>query len=151
MAGAGALLAVWWIALPVVIATQVAGAVDRWVSEEEALHPDQSLPPPGYAQSVTGTIWFGLAVIAIIAVALAVTAIIGAVRRWGWIHHAALVLLTLQGVGLPLAGLVQLPYGVSMPTAFQWGSAVLDLVCFALVGCLLVALLARGPWATRQV
>jgi hypothetical protein len=150
------LSAAWWVVLPFVLEGSVAGYVNRFVQEQEAIHPDQPLPPPDFASSMTNILSVSLIFGAVIAVAVAGIVIVGALKRWTWLFYAVLVLLGLSVLSLPYGlasatGLVQpVSATFSIPAQVQWMAVGFGVIATALCAWMLVALLRRGPWATRQ-
>jgi hypothetical protein len=127
----------------------------RQVAQRQAEQAPQLYPDPTqYANTMSSiasvALWMG----AVIGVAIAAVVIAGALRRWTWIYYVVLVLLGLQVLGLPYqvasaAGLVTLST-MAMPAAVSWIGIVAGLLAAGLGGWMLVALLTRGPWATRR-
>ena len=103
---------------------------------------------------MTGVLWFA----AIVGAAIAVVAIVAAIRRWTWAYYAILVLLGLGLIGLPVnlanalgGGSLNSVQGFTMPAWTLWTSVATGLVSAALFVWMLVALVRYGPWAMRRV
>ena len=101
--------------------------------------------------------WAALAVSfaigAVAGVAIAVTIVIGAWRLWTWVYYGVLVLLGLQILGVPLnladaLGLIASTY--LPPAPLYWVAFAAGIVSIALFAWMLIALIRRGPWATRK-
>jgi hypothetical protein len=127
----------------------------RQIAQRQAEQAPQIYPDPTqYANTMSAVgsvaLWIG----AIIGAAIAAVVIAGALRRWTWIYYAVLVLLGLQILGLPyqvasVAGLVTVST-MQLPSAAGWAGVATGLLAAGLGGWMLVALLTRGPWATRK-
>ena len=114
-------------------------------------------PPPGFADTMAamtnGILWTS----AIIGAAIAVVAIVAAVRRWTWAYYAILVLFGLGVLGLPVnlvnafsGGSLNTMQGFSVPMSLLWFSIGTGLVDAALFAWMVVALVRYGPWAMRR-
>jgi hypothetical protein len=125
------------------------------------------LPPPGYvAAAVAGHISLHDILLellymyggALLTVATAVAAIVVAIKRWSW---GFLVI----GVLLALYGFVRMDSALSwfFPSDYPpppWGpvpmpdvgfEGLFGVVALVIWGCVIVALVTRGPWGMRQV
>lgn len=113
--------------------------------------------PPGFSDTMTtmmnGILWFS----AIVGAAVAVVAIVAAIRRWTWAYYAILVLLGLGLIGLPVnlanaasGGSINSMQGFTMPMWSTWFSIGSGLVSAALFVWMLIALVRYGPWAMRR-
>jgi len=127
------------------------------IARQQQQNPDLTPPPPSFydamSSMMTGVLWFA----AIVAFAIALVVIIGALQRWTWLFYAVLVLLGLGLVSGP-ADLVNLAMGPSSTTygytAPTW-LYVLGIVSWfpstALFVVMLIALIKRGPWGMVRV
>jgi len=147
VAGLAAVEAVWYLVIPFWLAGPIADNLRRTaVSSPGALDASQL--------SALAILSVGATSVVLIAIATAVA--IGAVRRWIWMHYVVLVLLGF--------GILDLPISVSNATGItpqavpisgrllvaQWVAAGFSVVEIALFAWMLMALLRRGPWATRK-
>lgn len=137
----GALL----IVLGSVVAINLSGWVDAFVLAEERAHPQDALPPPGFAQEMTLTIGLYFFLGAISALALFVVLIAGALKRWSWAHYVSVVALALESITLPLSLLYS-----GMPPAARAAVVVLAAAAATLCGLSMVAVARRGPWAMTR-
>ena len=97
-----------------------------------------------------------LAVIVLTGLAIVVVVLVGTWRRWTWMYYVVLVLLAFQIIGLPdqvagAAGLFRDQPTVQLPAAAFAVGVASGLLATALFTWMLVALLRRGPWATRRL
>jgi hypothetical protein len=138
----------------------LGGALDqsmRQVALRQARQNPGLYPNPNqYADTMStfGTVI--LAVIVLTGLAIVVVVLVGTWRRWTWMYYVVLVLLAFQIIGLPdqvagAAGLFRDQPTVQLPAAaFAVGTAS-GLLATGLFAWMLVALLRRGPWATRRL
>jgi hypothetical protein len=157
VAGLAAITAVWYAALPFWVTGQMSDETRRRALQAAAANPGLYPNPSQYADTVTTFAVVLVGVLSIVYVAIAIVVLIGAVRRWTWMYYAVLVLLAILVLGLPatFAALV----GISQPApamggslaVVQWAAAALGAIATALFAWMLVALLRRGPWATRKL
>jgi hypothetical protein len=114
--------------------------------------------PAGFADTMsslmTGVFWAS----AVFGIAIAVVAIVAALRRWTWAYYAILVLLGLGLLGLPVnlanalgGGTLTAAQGLSMPVWTSWVGLGTGLVAAALFVWMVIALTRYGPWAMRRV
>jgi len=138
----------------------LGGALDqsmRQVALQQAQQSPGLYPNPNqYADSMStfGTVI--LAVIVLVGLAIVVAVLVGTWRRWTWMYYVVLVLLAFQIVGLPdqvagAAGMFRDQTTVQLPAAAFGIGIVSGLLATALFAWMLVALLRRGPWATRRL
>ena len=142
--------------LPFWMGATMNQAVNQSFQRQEA-QSGQPLPP-GFADTmnslITGILW----VSAIFAVAIAVVAIVAAIRRWTWAYYAILVLLGLGLLGLPIniinavsGGSLTSLQGFTMPAWQAWSGVGTGLISGALFVWMLVGLVRFGPWAMKRV
>jgi hypothetical protein len=142
--------------LPFWMGSAMNQVMNQVIQRQEATSVEP--PPPGFADAMssmmTGVFW----VSAIIGVAIAVVAIVAAIRRWTWAYYAILVLLGLGLLGLPInlvnaasGGSLNTMQGYSLPMWSLWFSIGAGLVSGALFVWMLVALVRFGPWAMKRV
>lgn len=148
---------IYALSIPLWMGGMMNTVVDRYIANQEAIHPDQPLPPAGFTEgmhtSATIGMWLGVAIL----VAVYAVALIGTSRRWTWIFYAILVLLGLGALLLPLdifdAAIGQRASATSalaMPAGYYVFSSIAGLPGVALFAWMLIALLTRGPWAMRR-
>jgi hypothetical protein len=145
------------LALPFWMQGYIAEVMQRSLQQQQQAYPAGQAPPPGFADMmnaiVFGSIWIG----AIIGVAIAIVAIVGAIKRWTWAYYVILVLLgfTLLGTVFNLINLVAggaltarqpQPPEFTRIAAYIFGAS--DTVLFV---WMLVALVRRGPWAMNRI
>jgi hypothetical protein len=145
------------LALPFWMQGYMSAVMQRSLQQQQRAYPPGQAPPPGFVDMMnsiaTGSIWIG----AIIGVALAVVAIVGAVKRWTWAYYLVLVLLgfTLLGTMFNLINLAAggaltsrqpQPPEITRVIAYIFGA--IDTVLFV---WMLVALVRRGPWAMKRI
>ncbi len=157
VAGLAAVIGVWYAALPFWVTGLMSDETRRRALQAAAANPGLYPDPSQYADRVTTFAGILLGVVSIVYVAIAIVVLIGAIRRWTWMYYAVLVLLAILVLGLPatLASLL----GISQPApalggslaVVQWASVGLGVIATALLAWMLVALLRRGPWATRNL
>ena len=147
VAGLAAVQAVWYLIVPFWLAGPLTENVRRTaVSTPGALDPSQL--------STVAILTLGATSVVLIAIATAVA--IGALRRWIWMHYVVLALLGIGILDLPIAvanatGITPqvVPISGRLLVA-QWVAASFSVVEIALFAWMLMALLRRGPWATRK-
>ena len=125
-------------------------------SQKNAIAQDPTAPPPpDLTPMITAMMPWILGAGALVGLAIALVAIIGAVRRWVWAYYAVMVLLGLGAISTPL-NLLQLASGTSvsrgiaLPAALTWVTVANGAIGAALFVWMLVALLSRGPWGMRR-
>jgi hypothetical protein len=149
------LVALWWSVVGVITATQVPEYVRRFIIYEEVTHPNDALPPIGFDTGMMTTVWLTLAVVLVVVIAVAAVVIVGAVRRWVWVHSAVVVLLALQALSLPLTVAEALGWsqvrGITGDVAWvAWLTSAMGVVALCLLAWTVAAWLTRGPWAMRR-
>jgi len=142
----------WFLALPL----WLTGSVNQYISRVA----DQMAQQPPYANGASAlqsTMWavviVSFVIGAVAGVAIAITVVIGALRLWTWVYYGVLVLLGFQILGLPLnvadaLGLIASTY--EPPAPLYWVAFGAGIVSIALFAWMLIALIRRGPWATRR-
>jgi hypothetical protein len=145
------------LALPFWMQGYMSAVMQRSLQQQQQAYPAGQGPPPGFTDMlnamVTGSIWIG----AIIGLAIAVVAIVGAIKRWTWAYYVILVLLgfTLLGTVFNLINLVAggaLTARQPQPPDFtRIASYVFGAIDTVLFVWMLVALVRRGPWAMKRI
>jgi hypothetical protein len=145
------------LALPFWMQGYMSAVMQRSLQRQQQAYPAGQPPPPGFTDMmnaiVFGSIWIG----AILGVAIAIVAIVGAIKRWTWSYYVILVLLgfTLLGTVFNLINLVAggaltarqpQPPQFTRIAAYFFGA--IDTVLFV---WMLVALVRRGPWAMKRI
>jgi hypothetical protein len=160
IAGWGAVQAIWVVTLPFWYITTMTRWADAMNLRESQLHPDQPPPPAPDAMSntiATGMFYLGIGIL----LAIGVTAIVGALKRWTWAYYTILVLLGLEVIwlafgllsGLAISALTTTVFGVSAgpPAWMMWAQLAFGIPSAALLAFMLVALFRRGPWAMTKL
>jgi hypothetical protein len=148
--------AFWYAALPFWAGGPMGDEIRRRALATAAAQPGLYPDPNQYASTVTTFGVVVLAIVAIVYVAVATVAFIGAIRRWTWMFYAILVLLAILILGLPAAIATSLGISQAAPALggslvlVQWAGVAFGLIAVTLFGWMLVALLQRGPWATLR-
>jgi hypothetical protein len=154
VAGLYLLQGIWAVTLPFLMAGSISDYFNQVVQQQEQLNPTATPPPADLMSSITGLITFGLAIGAVIGVAIAAVAIIGALKRWTWAFYAVLALFALTTISLPftLIGAVTTSAinAVRLPIGLTWASVGFGILEAALFVWMLVALIRRGPWAMTR-
>jgi hypothetical protein len=155
--GLAAATSAWYAALPFWVTGLMSDEIRRRALTAAAANPGLYPNPSQYADGVTTFAVILLDVVSIVYVAIAVVALIGAIRRWTWMYYAVLVLLAVLVLGLPAALASVVGISPAAPAlggsllVVQWAGVVLGLISTALFAWMLVTLLRRGPWATRKL
>lgn len=149
--------AIFSLTLPVWMNGLMTQILNQSIANQEALHPDQPLPPAGFAATMqnaaTVGIWIGVGIL----VAIYAVPFIGALRRWTWIYYVVLVLLGLSALFLPVdlfdaaMGQRLSASSFAMPSWFYVVNFVTGLPGAALFAWMLIAMITRGPWAMKRV
>lgn len=145
--------ACWAVVIPFYIAGSMRDYVAQVIQEQQARTPDAQPLPANFVPMVSSIISVSLVIGGIFGLALAVVAIIGAIRRWRWLYYTVLVLLGLGALFLPFslvsapAGSVPLPLNVQL---LRWVQFVTGIPGAALFVWMLVALVRHGPWAMSR-
>ena len=142
--------------LPFWLGPTMSQVMNNAIQRQEA-NSIQPLPPDfgdTVNAMVNGMLWFT----AVFALAIAVVAIVAAIRRWTWAYYAMLVLLGFGLFGLPAnianaasGGALNTMQGYSMPMWTAWFGIGTGLVAAALFLWMLIALVRYGPWAMKRV
>jgi hypothetical protein len=155
--GLAAVTAVWYAALPFWVTGLTSDEVRRRALQAAAANPGLYPDPSQYADRVATFSDILIGAVSIVYVAIAIVVLIGAMRRWTWMHYAVLVLLAILVLGLPATLASLLGISTAAPAmggslvVVQWASVALGVVSTVLFAWMLVALLRRGPWATRKL
>jgi hypothetical protein len=147
---------IWYAALPFWASGPMGDQMRQRALESAAAQPGLYPDPYQYATTVTTFGVVLLAIVAIVYIAVATVVFIGAIRRWTWMYYAILVLLAILILGLPGAIATSLGISQGAPALggslvlVQWAAVAFGSIAVALFAWMLVALLRRGPWATRK-
>jgi hypothetical protein len=150
-----AVQAVWAMVIPFYIAGSMRDYVAQVIQEQQARTPDAQPLPPDFIPTLNSIISVSLVIGGIIGLAIAVVAIVGAIKRWTWMFYAILVLLGLGALSLPFsllptptpAGTVPLPLNVQL---LRWVQFVVGVPGAALFVWMLYAVVRHGPWAMSR-
>lgn len=148
--------ALYGLALPFWMEGYMSAVMQRSLQQQQQAYPPGQGPPPGFTDMmnsmVTVSIWFG----AVIGLAIAIVAILGAIKRWTWAYYVILVLLgfTLLGTVFNLINLLaggaltaRQPQPPELIRVAGYIFGAIDTVLFLFM---LVALVRRGPWAVKR-
>jgi hypothetical protein len=80
------------------------------IQEQQARTPSAEPLPPNFIPTISSIITVSLMIAAVFGLAIAIVAIVGAMRRWTWVYYAIVVLLGLGALSLPFS-LVSTPAG----------------------------------------
>ena len=150
VAAMAGLVGVWYLALPF----WLSGPLNDYVRQTMSA---QGPSGPGYTSSLFGPlITVVLAITSIGVAAVAAAVVIGALRRWTWMHYGVMVLFGFAILELPAAfanatGIIAVAPFSGPLVAVQWASVALGVTAIGFFAWMMVASLRRGPWATRKV
>jgi hypothetical protein len=154
VAGWYLLQAIYAIALPFVMAGPMADYFNQIVQRQAQLNPNTAPPPAEFLSTMTTVMTWALAAGAAIGVAIAVVAIIGALRRWTWVFYTVLVLLGLQTVSFPFTVISSFATSslnpVKLPVEMTATSVALGIPAIAIFIWMLIAAIRRGPWGMTR-
>ena len=142
IAGWYALQCAWAISLAALLALNLNDFANSFVVAEERAHPQDLLPPPGYATDLALTAAFYLFAVVAPVVGVSVVVIVTALRRSTWGCYVAMAALVVSAFAVPLTLLA-----LFLPLWIVLSSAA---VSAALLVWMLVAVLRRGPWAMTR-
>jgi hypothetical protein len=133
-------------------------SIQQSIQRQQRLNPAVSPPPADFVNTITSMMSGALWVAAVIGLAIAVVAVVGALNRWTWTYYAVLVLLGFGAISLPLdlvnalsGSAISSASGFTMP-AWTYSVGLLTAIpSAALFVWMLVSLVKRGPWAMRKV
>jgi hypothetical protein len=133
-------------------------SIQQSIQRSQQLNPGASPPPVDFVNTMTSFVGGALWAAAVFGLAVAVVAVIGALRRWTWVYYVVLVFLGLGTISLPLdvvdalgGSSISSASGFTMPGWFYWVGLLSAIPSTALFIWMLVALVRRGPWAMRKV
>jgi hypothetical protein len=147
------------IATPFLFAGTFRDAMNNALAQSRQMNPNAPLPPAEIATLMNGIVTVALVIGAVWGVAIAVVAIIGAMKRWTWVYYAILVLGAFSAIGLPfsLFGAIvgtavggQAPIPGTVSPLLNWLAVGVSIPEVAIFIWMLVALIRFGPWATRR-
>jgi len=158
VAGWYALEGAYALALPFWMGGPMTQAMNQSIQRQQQLYPTVSPPPVEFTNLITSMVGGILWVTAFFGLAIAVVAVIGAMKRWTWTFYAVLVLLGFSVVSLPITvvdavggSAISAVSGFSLPSWTYWLGLASAIPSTALFVWMLVALVKRGPWAMRKV
>ncbi len=128
-------------------------AFQRQAQQNPGLEPPPQSFYDGINSMMTGAVWIA----AIVAFAIALLVIIGALRRWIWLYYVLLVFLGLGVVSAPVnllqfaTGSFSNAYGYSPPAWLYLVGIVSWIPSTILFVAMIVALARRGPWGMTKV
>ena len=154
--GVYALTLPFWMGGPMTQAMNQS--IEQSIQRQQQLNPSVSPPPAEFVNAMSSFMGGILWVAAVFGVAVAVVAVIGALKRWTWVFYVVLVFLGLGAISLPLnlvnaagGGALNGASGFTMPSWTYWVGLAVSIPGTALFVWMLVALIKRGPWAMRKV
>jgi len=148
-----AIQAAWAVVTPFYVAGSMRDYVVQAIQEQQARTPSAEPLPPNFIPTISSIITVSLVIAAVFGLAIAIVAIVGAMRRWTWVYYAIVVLLGLGALSLPFslvstpAGPVPLPLDVQL---LRWAQFVIGIPGAALFVWMLFALVRHGPWAMSR-
>ena len=149
-----ALGAVLALVSPLWLSGFMSGYMRQVFEQQAAANPSVEPPPPAFYDAMTQMMTWVLWISALIGIAIAVIAIIGAIKRWAWAYYTILALLGLGLLSLPLNA-VNLASGrmttTGLPPWFYAEAIVSGVLSAALFVWMLIAQIRFGPWAMRRV
>ena len=155
VAGWYLLSALYAITLPLVMTGPMTDYINQVVQRQVQLNPNVAPPPPDFLATMTSVMTFALWTAALIGIAIAVVAIIGALKRWTWLFYVVLVLLGFQAVSFPFTLLSAFATTtinpVKLPVALTVASVAFGFPAIALFVWMLLAAIRRGPWGMKRV
>jgi hypothetical protein len=147
--------AIYAIALPFVMGGPMTDYINQVMQQQVLSNPDVAPPPPEFMATMTTMMTAALWTGAVVGVAIAVVAIIGALKRWTWLFYVVLVLLGFQAVSFPFTLISAFATSalnpVKLPVVLTASSLALGFPAVALFAWMLVAAIKRGPWGMRRV
>ena len=102
VAGWYVLEGVYALTLPFWMGGPMTQAMNQSIQRQQQLYPTVSPPPVEFTNLITSMVGGILWVSAFFGLAIAVVAVIGAMKRWTWTFYAVLVLLGFSVVSLPI-------------------------------------------------
>lgn len=152
--------ALWVAALPFWFISTMTRYADEMNRRTQQLHPGTPTPPPDLMSStntgMTAVFYLGI----VIGLAVAVVAIVGAVRRWTWAYYGILALLGLEVIWLVLglAGTLIISLATSAmigqsmgpPAWMLWEQLAFAIPSAALFAWMVMAMVQRRPWAMKN-
>ncbi len=149
---------VYALSLPLWMGGPMTQAMNQSIQRQQQLYPTVSPPPAELTNLMTSMTGAVLWISAVIGLAIAIVAVIGALKRWTWIYYAVLVLLGFGVISLPIevvdafgGSAVSAAAGFSLPGWTYWLALAAAIPSTALFIWMLVALVKRGPWAMKRV
>lgn len=149
---------VYALTLPFWMAGPMTQVFNQSIQRQQQLNPTASPPPAEFMNAMTSFMSGALWVAAVLGLAIAVIAVIGALNRWTWIYYVMLVFLGFGAISLPVdlidalsGSAVSSASGFGLPSWTYWLGLVSAIPGTALFVWMLVALVKRGPWAMRKV
>lgn len=151
-------LQVLWVAtLPfwyISTMTQWADAMNR---QNQQLNPGGPTPPPDLVSNTNTVATAVFYLVIVVFFAMAMTAIVGALRRWTSAYYVILALLGLEALWLALGVVSTLAMSaligpsVSPPASMIWAEIGFGIPSAALFVWMLMTLFRIGPWAMKNV
>jgi hypothetical protein len=131
--------------------------LNQSLQRSQQANPDVSPPPAAFTDFMSSVMNASLWATVIIYSAVFAVVIVGAWKRWTWMYYVVLVLLGLTALLTPvqlvyvfLGGSISRLNGVALPSWIYLVNFLTGLPAVGLFVWMLIALLRRGPWATRR-
>ena len=139
---------------PLWMGSAISQVLDESFVRQQQANPGVSPPPVALTAFITSVANVSLWITALLYSAVFIVVIVGTWKRWTWMYYVVLVLLGLTSLLVPLqlaylfvgAG----PSTLTLPAWINWLNFLTGLPAVALFICMLIALVKRGPWATRS-
>jgi len=148
-----AIQAVWAVVIPFYVAGSMRDYVVQVIQEQQARTPDAQPLPPDLIPTLSSIVSISLVIAGVFGLAIAVIAIVGAIKRWTWVFYAVIVLLGFGAISLPFS-LAPTPVApVPLPLSIQllrWVQFVLGIPGAALFVWMLIAVVRHGPWGMAR-
>jgi hypothetical protein len=132
-------------------------SIQQSIERQQRLNPTVSPPPADFVNTLTSMMSGVLWVAAVVGLAIAVVAVVGALSRWTWVYYVVLVFLGLGAISLPLdvvnalsGSAISSASGFTMPSWTYSVGLLTAIPSTALFIWMLVALVKRGPWAMTK-
>lgn len=148
--------ALWLASLPfwyINTMTQYADAMNR---QNQELNPGAPTPPPELMSNLDTMMRVSFYAGIIVGLAIAVLAIVAALKRWTWSYYVILGLLALEVLSLAFGALNTFAFSavagqyVGPPAWMVWVQLGAVVPCAGLFVWMLVAVIKRGPWAMKK-
>lgn len=153
------LSAIYTLTLPFYMSNVMSQVMNQSIQRQQALNPQATPLPPGFADMMTGIMNASLVIGVVIGLCLIAVGILATVKRWTWAFYVILVFAGIGVLGLftNTASLISASAfsnvygGVTLPTWIYGVGLLSSLINTGLFVWMLMALIKFGPWAMRRV